>query len=785
MDVSEVAPFSNVECPQCGKHTRVKREFGPYTLLRRHAIGGMSVVFVAHDNTLDREVALKILNEDYSADERRIEAFEEEARTTASISHPHVVRLLTTGRAFGRFYLAMELVSGGHFEHQIRERGTVPEVEVLPLAIQVAEGLRAAHAAGLIHRDIKPGNILLDAAGNAKIVDFGLALVTKGGKAQATEIWATPYYVPPETIEGLEEDFRSDIYAFGATLYHALAGVPSCAEETMDTLKLRESKQNVRALVPAIHNLAPETCAVVARAMAYRPEDRFTSYDEMLAALRYAYQRVLAGPSDPTQDSATLRRRKAAEKDRERTMIIGAAVVLLAATGLAIHFINRKEPHKGAVTTTPTTGLEAIPQADPGQVQDPVIAAKIGMRYRSAREAMEKGEFERASQEFKQLRDDPQVQEPTGTWAGVEAVIAAYLNGKPELAREEADLSARHATTANLPSPNVAGELIPALNRIRKLPTIPAKSLDASKADAPQALAWMLCGLKDWELGRLDDAAEFFKSITEAKLADQDAWARHYQTVAARYLADYKRLTEAEPKSFTGDKSASQKAIDELEKVLASLETQGRARFNLREWQLLLKHRIYDLDHPVAKTSQKSTVSTTPVTLAEARGEVDQFCKDCLFTEASTRLKSLQPAENEKIAREALLALADSAGSLLTDLESDLSHGEVTLDLKSRDGATTYAKIAVPGPGKLQATDAAGTAHDIAWKDLAPESVIDLHRALVRNARAEDVLRRHESAIAFDWLAGDRARAASAADRLAIDSPAFKRRWDGITNGLK
>jgi serine/threonine protein kinase len=98
MDVSGVAPFSNVECPECGKHTRVKREFGPYTLLRRHAIGGMSVVFVAHDNTLDREVALKILNEDYSADERRISAFEEEARITASISHPHVVRVLTTGR---------------------------------------------------------------------------------------------------------------------------------------------------------------------------------------------------------------------------------------------------------------------------------------------------------------------------------------------------------------------------------------------------------------------------------------------------------------------------------------------------------------------------------------------------------------------------------------------------------------------------------------------------------------------------------------------------------------
>src|SRR6187431_664229 len=177
MDVSLVAPFSNVECPSCGKHTRVKREFGPYTLLRRHAIGGMSVVFIAHDNTLDREVIVKILNEEYGSDEKRIGAFEEEARITASFSHPHVVRVFTTGRAFERFYIAMEFVPGGHFEHHIRERGSIPEKEMLPLAIQIAAGLKAAQTAGLIHRDMKPGNILLDASGNAKIVDFGLALV--------------------------------------------------------------------------------------------------------------------------------------------------------------------------------------------------------------------------------------------------------------------------------------------------------------------------------------------------------------------------------------------------------------------------------------------------------------------------------------------------------------------------------------------------------------------------------------------------------------------------------
>ncbi len=122
MNVVNVAPYSRVVCPGCQTENRVKKQLADTPLTRRHAIGGMSSVFVAKDEALDREVALKILSEEYSNDEKRIAAFEEEARLTASFSHPNVVRVLTTGRAFDRFYIAMEFVPGGHFEHQIRKR---------------------------------------------------------------------------------------------------------------------------------------------------------------------------------------------------------------------------------------------------------------------------------------------------------------------------------------------------------------------------------------------------------------------------------------------------------------------------------------------------------------------------------------------------------------------------------------------------------------------------------------------------------------------------------------
>ncbi|MDB4505017.1 serine/threonine protein kinase, partial [Akkermansiaceae bacterium] len=224
LDVTTFEPFSNVICPYCGVETRVKRQLGNYYLERRYAVGGMSVVYLATDQTLDREVAVKVLNEDYSADEVRVAAFESEARLTAAVNHPNVVQVYTVGRAYDRFYLVMELLKGQSFEAVMGERGALPEDEVLDLALQVTKGLRAANDVGVLHRDVKPGNILLSDDDRTKLVDFGLALITQGGSATAEEVWATPYYVPPEALDRSTEDFRSDLYAFGATLYHALAG---------------------------------------------------------------------------------------------------------------------------------------------------------------------------------------------------------------------------------------------------------------------------------------------------------------------------------------------------------------------------------------------------------------------------------------------------------------------------------------------------------------------------------------------------------------------------------
>lgn len=773
MDVSAVAPFTNVECPECGKHTRVKREFGPYTLVRRHAIGGMSMVFAAHDNTLDREVALKILSEDFSADERRIAAFEEEARITASFSHPNVVRVLTTGRAFGRFYIAMEFVPGGHFEHQIRERGKIPEAEMLQIAIEVAQGLKAAHAAGLIHRDVKPGNILLDAEGHAKLVDFGLALVTQGGKAQATELWATPYYVPPETVEGSPEDFRSDIYAFGATLYHALAGKPSCGEESMATDVLRQAKKKVVPLSTAEPSISVETSHIVEKAMAYEAENRFNSYDEMIANLAVALSHVKSGRAEPTGTTA---KRRAEKKRKERMLIAaGAGVVLVAATAAALWAMNRPKPEKPVVKAPPPPGIIAPPV-----VADTSVA--ITKSYREARAAVEAGDYEKAIQGFLILLQNPEVQEPTRSWAGVEAVLVAFLDGRSTDARRLASETLAHLGSLPEGTNPIGLDLVVTLEKLGGLRPIAEPKPASLDGSASTVISAMLAGLKDWEQGMNRPAAACFNAVVSAKLSPDDTWASIYQKLATNYLSDHQLLSSPLFTRTPSNKAECDAVIDELNSAMATIQTRGRSRFNVRAWQLDLT-RISKLMEASQPAPAQPEPPPQPTDLADVLARLSGFSNDCRFPEAVAYIKEL-PEDPKGATRSSLLAVAESATVFLADLEDDLAKEPVSAELQLKSGEK-MSKVAIePGSGVI-VTAPDGKSRPGKWSDFTSDALIAIHRVMVKNPKSElERLRRHECAIAYEWLAGNRERALVAASNLSQASPAFKQRWDSISSGL-
>lgn len=591
MSVAGLPPYSRVACPTCGEENRIKKQFGPYTVTKRYAIGGMSSVFAAVDVTLNREVALKILSEEYSKDEKRIAAFEDEARLTASFSHPHVVKILTTGRAFGLFYIAMEFVPGGHLEHRIYERGKLTEAEVLPLAIQIAEGLRGAQAAGLIHRDIKPGNILFDAEGNAKIVDFGLALVTKGGEAKADEIWATPYYVPPEAIEGGAEDFRSDIYAFGATLYHALAGVPSCPEDSMDTKLLRIAKTKVIPLKRVAPDVSYETCAIVDRAMSYDPRNRFRSYDEMIIALEGAIKALEGGSAQQAAaahaHAHAIQRMQQREKQKKKLITIIVSVVV--ATVVVIGLIMFANPGKqdGASTVITPTGHNEVDHGD--------TSKEIISQYSAAKTLMRQGKLLESEETFMKLFTNPKVEEPTRSWAGLDAVAASLLDGRMHDASKHAgSVSAHidsHTTTLPVGFPTV---LSPSLKSLSRSQFQDIKKLGLNKTDDEHMMACMIYGLKNWEQGGLNQAVPYFEKIVTEVSANNNGPLSWYRKVAEDYLADHKLLQSNAMNSTPSTPNQCKIAVEELEDMIEKLKTRGRASYNIRSRQSELRqHEKY------------------------------------------------------------------------------------------------------------------------------------------------------------------------------------------------
>jgi serine/threonine protein kinase len=774
MNIAAHPPYSRVVCPSCQTENRVKKQFGPYVLNRRHAIGGMSSVFVATDSTLDREVALKILSEEFSSDEKRISAFEDEARLTASFSHPNVVRVFTTGKAFGRLYIAMEFVPGGHFEHHIRERGRIPETEALPLAIQVAEGLKGAQAAGLIHRDVKPGNILLDSEGNAKLVDFGLALVTQGGKAKAEEIWATPYYVPPEAIEGGVEDFRADIYAFGATFYHALAGKPPCDEESMATDVLREAKKRIVPLKKAAPDLCQETCAVIDRAMAFDPANRFSSYDQMISSL-HAALKVANGETVKDLDGITKaqRRLELRKKKQQNAFFAGAAAVLLAA-GIGA-FVVMKSSGSPAPKSKPT-----IIAVDTAPVDGQDATHRIAERYRSARAAMERGELRVAEVRFSALLKDGAVQEPTRTWAGLEAVVAAMMDGRMNDARNHASSAIDHikqAQTGGVSAFQTA--VLPVLGKLWNPGFIDHEEVRPGSKDSEAHMASLIAGLKNWEQGGLDQALPFFQEFANEPSLSQDNVLAWYQKAIKGYLRDYDKLKSTALQSDPNTPESCREAISELNELLALIETKGRARFNIRARQLDLAKLERALSRP--QNTEVNAVSA-PQDGEKLLKDIDFYAKGYRFAEIVTKLNEFE-GDPPGCKRAALIVVSQASLNLLTEIEADLSKGAVDLPLTLKDG-TAVVSLVVKDE-RLYSKQQTGEVREIRWVDLATDQIIKLNAELVKKLTNEsDRTRRNESVIALDWLSGDRKRAVASAESLSEKSESFRKRWQVISPGL-
>jgi len=341
---------------------------GHYRIVAELGRGGMGIVYKAHEESLNRFVAIKVLGEHLTEDPDQVERFLREARSAASLNHPNIVQIYAVSEDDGRHFFAMEYVSGSSLQQILRSSGPLDPIQVARIALQTASGLRAAHEQGIIHRDIKPANLLIDDRGLVKIADFGLALVTSGvSRLTATGMFmGTPGYLSPEQCLDQDPDHRTDIYSLGVTLYEALSGkVPFTADSPLALLR-----QIVEVEPPDLGELKPdvdpELRAIVARMMAKDRDRRVSSCAELIDELEKSLEacgasgnlveRVAASTGSPTPPRPTSA--AAAELDSQPTrqvssdaIVAGPTAVTAPAAATEVPLVETsplEEPHSGS-----------------------------------------------------------------------------------------------------------------------------------------------------------------------------------------------------------------------------------------------------------------------------------------------------------------------------------------------------------------------------------------------------------------------------------------------------
>lgn len=566
MDMSDVMPFTEVACPGCGHTIRARLNFNHFTLIEKVGEGGMGSVYKALDNHLNRYVALKILKKEISSNAEEQAKLAKEARLTAAVNHPNVVRVFHFGRDHGQFYLAMELVEKGSLDDLMAIQKRIAEVQVLEVGAQIAMGLAAALELDLIHRDIKPGNILFKDAHTAKLVDFGLAIVMDEEASVRGEIWGTPYYIAPEKLDNQAEDFRSDIYSLGGTLFHALAGRPPYEAESASMVALKQLKSQQVSLQAFAPDVSSETAYVINRMMAKHPGDRYQSYEELIGHLTYAREKLLERARKPLQP----RQRVVMETAETRNFaglisVILLAVVFLAGGALYV-FRDKVFPHDGSVT-----------QSSGAQMMNAEEAQSL---FLSGVSTLAGGDIEGARAEFSRIASQPGMPQPQKGWAMLNGALASLLLGESQPALALLTSLNKAGLYSQDPSEQTIANLFLEVSRtlLEKRPV--NASIQSLYPEKKEVFALLIFGIWNWEIeSDFQNASKLLKAFNIQ--APESSWEARYKPLTEKYLADWKLLEPLE-QSFAAAStpetaSAVLKAIQE-----ARLNIQSGSKINDR-----------------------------------------------------------------------------------------------------------------------------------------------------------------------------------------------------------
>ena len=375
-----------------------------YELEELVGTGGMSSVYRAHDRLLDRKVALKVLHEQYTDDEEYVERFRREARAVAALSHPNIVTVIDRGEHGGRQFIVFEYVAGENLKQLINRRGPAPVTTALELGIQMARALSFAHQQGLVHRDVKPQNVLLNGEGEAKVTDFGIArsLDVQHGMTQTGTVLGTSDYIAPEQAQGQRVDEQTDVYSLGVVLYELLTNEVPFPGENFVAVAMRHINEEPPSIRDKRPDVSPRLEAAIHRAMAKDAADRFPTMidfcQELDACLAEAHGTQVAPAVRPKRSRAGGGRRRGISPWPlilllAALLAIGAVVaaLLIHGTGSDVeHDDHRWRGRAGRLTcapSRPTTASAPAASTTPTSARPPTTTRRTYWTtedYRSA-----------------------------------------------------------------------------------------------------------------------------------------------------------------------------------------------------------------------------------------------------------------------------------------------------------------------------------------------------------------------------------------------------------------
>jgi len=350
-----------------------------YELEELVGTGGMSSVYRARDRLLERPVALKILHEQYTLDPEYVERFRREARAVAQLAHPNIVTVIDRGEQDGRQFIVFEYIDGENLKQVVNREGALPVREAVELTIQVARALGFAHERGIVHRDVKPQNVILGEDGRAKVTDFGIARsLDVDGVTQTGTVVGTSDYIAPEQAQGRQVDAQTDVYSLGVVLYELLTGEVPYDGDNFVAVAMQHVHQPAPSVLDRRPDCPPRLDLVVQRAMAKEPDDRHDSMADLVDDLQGSLaaidgyggdeaERTLVVPAARRRDGGGVARRR--KRRRGPGILIVLALLVLAFAGGVYLLVdgvqNRDGGGNGGAAAATNAKLSASAAYDP------------------------------------------------------------------------------------------------------------------------------------------------------------------------------------------------------------------------------------------------------------------------------------------------------------------------------------------------------------------------------------------------------------------------------------